>query len=291
MLLSLSTNRIVVLAIFTPLVFLSVATACPLIDGMVDMNCDGKLKIAATGDSIVRGTGDDEGNSKNAGWVYDLKGYFPTANVRNLGIPGTTSQRLRSAILSDLDPGDDTYKKLIHADYILVEVGTNEYWNKAPVSETVKGIKRLEKSLRKFYEDTLDTTAPIIVTATVPQSKRGFQNPFLLSVDNALLKKQNSLNVRIRFDQLGKSIISSDLLHPSPDGYDQMAQLVNTVLTTVILAQAQDLRPDLDSDGIFDLFEVNYGTDTALADTDADGVIDGDEVFVNLTDPLDPTSF
>src|SRR4051794_8192543 len=34
------------------------AGACPLINGLVDFNCDGKHRIVATGDSIVFGVGD-----------------------------------------------------------------------------------------------------------------------------------------------------------------------------------------------------------------------------------------
>ena len=49
-------------------------------------------------------------------------------------------------------------------------------------------------------------------------------------------------------------------------------------------------RPDGDGDGLYDDDEVNvYGTDPKVADTDKDGVSDGEEVF-NKTDPRWPTT-
>lgn len=271
--------------------FCSSSAACPLIDGLVDINCDGVLKISATGDSIVRGTGDKDGNSNNAGWVFDLQQYFPTARIPNVGVPGTTSQELRRLFLRHLIPGDVTYKEMNGADYVLIEVGTNDYWNKKPVDVTVQGIKRLIDTLRDFYLENLQIPEPIFVVATVPQSKRSFQNPFLLSLDKALLKKKESLNVRILFHTLGTGIISKDLLHPSPKGYTKMAEVVAGVLRGVIQTQAQSIRPDLDQDGIYDLFEAVYGTSPLLIDSDGDGFSDGDEVFSRFSDPLDASSF
>ena len=51
------------------------------------------------------------------------------------------------------------------------------------------------------------------------------------------------------------------------------------------VANAPGARPDGDGDGLYDDDEVNvYGTDPKVADTDKDGVSDGEEVF-NKTDP------
>ncbi len=48
--------------------------------------------------------------------------------------------------------------------------------------------------------------------------------------------------------------------------------------------------PDGDGDGLTDPEEVLHGTDPGLADTDSDGLSDGDEVNLHGTDPTDPDS-
>jgi hypothetical protein len=48
--------------------------------------------------------------------------------------------------------------------------------------------------------------------------------------------------------------------------------------------------PDPDADGLGDCAEVGLGTDPDLADTDLDGLPDGDELAIHSTDPLDSDS-
>jgi hypothetical protein len=49
-----------------------------------------------------------------------------------------------------------------------------------------------------------------------------------------------------------------------------------------------DGSPDLDLDGLSELEELEQGTDPSLFDTDGDGLGDGDELGVYLTDPREP---
>ena len=48
---------------------------------------------------------------------------------------------------------------------------------------------------------------------------------------------------------------------------------------------------DTDGDGLFDTDEIAIGTFLLYTDTDADGVADGIEWFINGTDPLDPADY
>ena len=180
---------------------------------------------------------------------------------------------------------------MINADYVLIEVGTNEYWEKQSISYSVTGIRRLVNTLKNFYRDNGPKIEPIFVVATPPQSTRSFQNPFLLALADGLLERKETLNVRILFHTLGTSIIGADQLHPDASGYRVMAKLVKKVLNGVVQHQARAARPDQDGDGIYDRFEESkYGTSSSLADTDSDSFIDGDEVFTYETDPLDGAS-
>jgi len=50
------------------------------------------------------------------------------------------------------------------------------------------------------------------------------------------------------------------------------------------------LAPDVDADGLSDAAEVLHGTDPNDADSDDDGLFDGDEIALHATGPLDPDS-
>lgn len=63
---------------------------------------------------------------------------------------------------------------------------------------------------------------------------------------------------------------------------------VNAVDVQLVINAAVGLNIDSDGDGLSDSAENGLGTDPAIADTDEGGVNDGEEVFVNQTDPLSP---
>ena len=56
---------------------------------MVDINCDEKVQILCFGDSITKGIADELG----VGYPGRLFGFFPNADVINLGNPGEDSAR------------------------------------------------------------------------------------------------------------------------------------------------------------------------------------------------------
>ena len=259
---------------------------------MPDFNCDEMLRIGVTGDSIVRGVGDPNISDDNGGYVRNLQKFFPNAEFENIGVPGATSRSLFRAYKQNAFRGRITTQKLQDLDYLIIAVGTNDYWSKVPVTLTVRNIKRMKNFLESFYEKT-DQVVPIIVVSTLPTTKRSFQQPFINSVNALLLTKRNirDLNVRVRMHTLGQGIISSDNLHPSGKGYQRMAKYLSRVLLRNIKSMALNLRPDGDNDGIYDLFEeIRFFTDPTLFDTDGDGFSDGAEVFTHRTDPLDPNS-
>src|SRR5688500_12817528 len=81
----------------------SPAQACPRIEGLIDYNCNQKIKIVATGDSIVRGTGDTK---DLGGYVGRLGSYFGgDVEVVNVGVPGTNAGRLYRQYQRNIDHG------------------------------------------------------------------------------------------------------------------------------------------------------------------------------------------
>lgn len=265
---------------------------CPLIDRFVDLNCDQRHRVSITGDSIVKGVGDAK-RDDDGGYVARLGEYYPGSEFVNIGIPGISSSRLLRDFKQNLNkPAEGTTKvKTRDIDQLIIQVGTNDYWERNPAALTVRNIKRLVKFLRTKLEE-MNGTAPVIGIATLPPTRRDFQNPFIHEVNSLLLKFNSSkLPVRIRFDTLPTRYISFDDLHPSSKGYNRMAKVVKKYVRGVSQKDARQRVRDSDDDGIYDQFEARYGTDSSLSDTDGDGVLDGDEVFVTGTDPLDPGSF
>jgi hypothetical protein len=56
-----------------------------------------------------------------------------------------------------------------------------------------------------------------------------------------------------------------------------------------LVCRFTNLDVDLDDDGLLDAAEALFGTDPLVADTDGGGVPDGEELFIDATDPLDPS--
>lgn len=261
--------------------------ACPLIANLVDFNCDRALRVAVMGDSIVRGLQDSGITKKNGGYVLDLQHMYPRARFYNLGIPGSTSRSLLGVVRRSIRSRTTFYKTLKAADYVLIEVGTNDFWQHTKPSATVRNLRRLKSNVENFVVNQ-SGVRPIVLLSTLPQTSRGFQEPFIESVDNLLALSSNvqTLNVQVRFDELGTAILSYDRLHPSTQGYLMMARLVRDIFSEWLTPKARRERPDLDNDGVYDRFEVSkFLTNPAEADTDGDDLMDGAELFVYRSDP------
>lgn len=240
--------------------FLYSAMACPDIDGLVDVNCDGSLVILAFGDSITRGSGDSLG----LGYPGRLQPLLPHAHIFNYGIPGEnsyTGNRRSTGVFAELS----------YADYVIILEGINDYWFE---SRDARGTSNnLFAMLRRAR-----THGSAVLLGTLTPAYRENQIGWVLAV-NGIIRPATSVD----FFSLGRGILSGDVLHPNGDGYQRMAELVATSL----VAYNQNHRPaDTDLDGIYDFAEVKYGTDPANADSDGDGLLDGFEVFTSRSNPL-----
>jgi len=265
------------------------ATGCPRINGMIDFNCDGKIKIVFAGDSIVKGVGDSR--TPVEGYPGRIQAAWPWAEIHNIGIPGITSGKLLQTFKKHLSRRrDHPIKAALHnADIIALTVGVNDYWAKTDVGVTIGNLASTVNYLRlKLRTD--DGVAPFVAIGTLLPTQRSFQQPFVFAVNRLLLQYSASKKfpVVLRFDKLKaqtKSYLRPDRLHPNSTGYDAMQLVASQALLGRIQQLMSRERTDRDADGIYDEVEPLFGTNPRRLDTDGDTLSDGDEVFQYLTDP------
>lgn len=264
--------------------------ACPLIGGMVDYNCDGQHKVVIIGDSIVRGIGDADNNNRG-GYVLRLQKKFKKSIFVNLGKPGYSTERLYSELKSKLSKRSKNAIKdgVRAADIIFVDAGRNDFFEDLEPGMTVRNLERIVTLLREQFNGP-DDVVPLVEIATLLPTKRGFQRPFISDVNNLLLQYSSSnLPVRLFFNLLDEELISNDGIHPASFGYKKIAQYIQRVLKGSVKQESLANREDSDRDGIYDIFERSkFGTNPNKADTDEDSLLDGEEVFNTMTDPLTP---
>lgn len=276
------------IALFLSSIFVSTSQACPLIDGLVDYNCDGKHQVSITGDSIVFGTGDTLNNDQG-GYALRLKRTFKSSEVFNFGYPGITTNKLLSYYkqLFLKKPKDDEVTRLANSDIVIIDVGRNDYFNRNSSTLTATTIKRLTLFLSSEIEKKYGTS-PLFVTTVLPLSRREIDLGFIQQVNMVLLKiRSQSFPAYLRFDKLNTALLGPDGLHPSSSGYDALANIASKYIRGEAQSRSRKARKDADKDGIYDLFEKSkFSTSQKDADTDADGLKDGEEVFTYETDPL-----
>jgi lysophospholipase L1-like esterase len=263
------------------------AHACPLVGGLVDFNCDGKHRIAVTGDSVVFGTG-DELNNNQGGYVLRLKRAFPSSQVYNFGYPGITTAHLLSYYkkLFTKDPNNDQISQLGTSDIVIIDVGRNDYFNRNSSTLTATTIKRLTIYLSTELEKRFGTS-PLFVTTVLPLTRREIDLGFIKQVNMVLLKiRGRDFPAYLRFDKLDPTLLGADGLHPTSAGYDVLGTIATAYIKRDAQKRSKALRRDSDHDGMYDVFERDkFQTSPRKADTDGDGLIDGEEVFTYDTDP------
>lgn len=247
------------LSLFLVLPFGS-ALACPDIDGLADINCDGKVQIACFGDSITFGRADELG----IGYPGRLLNLYPNTVILNLGVPGEKTPAGKRRATQQFATFSDS-------DYVIVLEGVNDYFIEGRSATLTKD------NVLKIVQ-AAQSIGAVTLLGNLTAIRRSEQKGWVSAVNNRLEPHR-----QIDFFSLGEGIISGDLLHPNGLGYDRMALLVSVVLNN---ASAANRPLDVDMDGIYDFAEVRFGTSTLSADTDLDGLLDGAEVFTHGSSPL-----
>lgn len=261
--------------------------ACPRIDGLINFNCDNILKIAFVGDSIVTGVGD---TTQRGGYVTRLRKRL-NAKVTNDGVPGVTTGRLIRLIKSEFKQRKKSryFRRSYGADIIIVDVGRNDYWSEVDPAITARNIRRIAKILQR-KRVRKNSVAPYVIVANLLPTNRGFQASFIAQVNEYLNRLDGrSMSLDLDFYSMPRSLLADDGLHPTSAGYTWLSNLIENYVTGRLQNILSNLRPDLDSDGVYDIFEMRlFGTDPENPDSDGDGITDGEELFQLNTDPLDP---
>lgn len=276
--------------VIAAVIMISRAQACPLVRTIPDFNCDGKLSIAVLGDSLAYGIGDSRYNNRG-GYVIRTAKKLRFAQVTNLGVPGLHASQLLVTLRREFrhDQEGERIAALRNADIVILDVGRNDRWSFGAPVDTYRNLK-LVRDVIKRNTVKLDGTSPLVVIAVMMLPNRGSQGPWMKELNGLILEGSTAENPSdLRFDLVSKRLLNSDQIHPTSPGYEELAKTLVAYITKKLPKRMRKLRPDRDSDGVYDIFEtLKFLTDPSAADTDGDGKPDGQEIFSLKTDPLTP---
>jgi len=199
------------------------ALACPSIDGIIDQNCDGDLRISFTGDSIAAGVGGTGG-----GYTRVVARRFSSARVHRFATPGIRSQALFARLRRTINSGTPAKasNSLLSADYVFVDVGRNDYWDDRPPAFTIRNIMRIRRLLENQGE-LKGSGMPQVIVATMVPNNRSYQRPFVDELTRRLLRRGI---LTIDFHRMPRQFISGDGLHPNQQGYVRLGRMINRYL-------------------------------------------------------------
>nr|WP_249435592.1 GDSL-type esterase/lipase family protein [Paenibacillus sp. Marseille-Q4541] len=209
-----------------------------------------EIKIAAIGDSLAKGTGDDEGKGFVRRVVSMLQEDGKEVKVTaNLAINGLTAEKL----LPQLDEAGVKYT-LQQSNMILLSIGANDLFKGAQayqsaesdIPDTAELYKILPKASSSLKE-VLKKIAEINPDAQIIYM--GLYNPFsdlkdLKQIGNAVVTAWNSKALELinTYDQMAlvstfdlfennvPELLASDHFHPNAQGYEEMAERIVEVL-------------------------------------------------------------
>jgi len=253
------------------------AAACPKVGGLPDLNCDGAAKVLILGDSLVYGIG-DTANGNKGGYVLRASRAFPSATFLNHGIGGRRVSRTITDIeVAFAGAGDSNLAvDLAEADVIFFDFGRNDWWERKPAIATWRNLKRARELIQSNVTRITGHT-PLVITAQMALANRTGQGTWIVELNTLLAQKStSSAPADLRFNALSKKLLG-DQVHPVSKGYTVLAKIFSNYLSSTLPKHAAQFRKDSDSDGLYDEYErERFGTDPSVADTDGDGIRDGE---------------
>lgn len=235
--------------LLTLALFMSNAQAqstCAVANGVLDVNCDGVVRVIAVGDSVVYGIGDNA-NSDRGGYPLRASKRLPNVDVINAGEPGlkASSLLLRYSRAFKTSAGRQEYSDLLTSDIIVLDLGRNDRWAFGPPSSTYRDLTKLRQLIRNAAKVEF-SNKPLVVIAVLMLPNRGAQGPWVKELNQIILAGTSLANPSdLRFDLLSKRNYNEDQIHPNARGYDDLARTFIKYLTKVLPPRIKKLNPDL----------------------------------------------
>ena len=228
--------------------------ACPAIGRLPDFNCNGRLDIVVIGDSLVSGVGDKR---VKGGYVTRAQAEITEAHFYNFGVPGETAIRLVRKLLGEFQGKTNSAlaRELITADIIFIDTGRNDRWLQESPRSTFRNLKRARSIIEENVR-ALTGHKPLVVQAVLMHPNRQVQTFWVKKLDDILISSNTlSSPANLRFDRISKALLSSDNIHPTPAGYNEISRVFVAYLLEHLPRYARKLRPDRNADGLYDEFE------------------------------------
>lgn len=208
------------------------ALACPAIQGLRDVNCDGKLKISVIGDSIGRGS---RGNLRVKGsFVKRIRKKIRFATFKNLSIPGLDTKKALKYLRKNFPKTNEYEVKkslLDNSDFVLIQLGINDYFSTNDPQVVIERHKLIMAQINSYLAEHggVPVIAIALITPVKPISEnRALQATFIKSLNEAMIAAQSpEYPAYVEFNSLTEEDIFRDGIHPTTEAHDKLTKILN----------------------------------------------------------------
>jgi lysophospholipase L1-like esterase len=196
------------------------------------------LSVVVLGDSFVEGVGDKGYLKKNdasndslssgiIGYVDRAQRSLPSVDLQAFGYPGIKVGQLLKRVVRVIsaNPENPLTLALSSANVVIFDVGRNDRWDFGEPSDTYLALTKLIRRVRGILLRE-NGIAPEFIVPALMLPNRGSQGPWVKELNEYIRGIKNGyapLNQGLRFDTVSKRLLTSDQIHPGPEGYKALA--------------------------------------------------------------------